>query len=398
MIVAELALTALWKDRFFLLANTAIMVGVLVPLLVLLGVKNGVYSALIGELMADPATLQIDTAGNASFSDADIDPLRQWPEIAFLTPKIRGQFDYMNVRAKDGPRIRPALIVPSGTGDPTLPEGALIAAGKVAVSAQLARQLDLETGAELQLISQAENRPRQLVLPATVSAVLPDEAAAGAVILAPFETLDLIEAFYESYALPDHGITHGRDLTERVPAYEGIRVYARDLDGLAELQSRIETELSIRTTARTRDVEALLGLGRNLNLAMSLTAALATIGLGAALVLAFWSDVARKRGVLATIALLGVPSLQLALFPVVQALATAMLSLVLAFAATAMVGPLARRLFGQGLPEDAALLIIAPVQAAFIALAVLALTACAAAVAAWSVQRLDPAVVLRDMP
>ena len=102
MLILWLAWRDLMFDRFFLLANTAIMVGILVPLLVLFGVKNGVYNALIGEMLADPANLQIDTAGNASFSEADIAPLRDWPEVAFVTPKVRGQFDFVNVRAPWG--------------------------------------------------------------------------------------------------------------------------------------------------------------------------------------------------------------------------------------------------------------------------------------------------------
>ena len=91
MLILSLAWRALLRDRFFLLCNVAVMVGILVPLLVLLGVKNGVYQALVGEMLADPANLQIDTAGNATLTEGEIAPLRGWPEIAFLTPKVRGQ-------------------------------------------------------------------------------------------------------------------------------------------------------------------------------------------------------------------------------------------------------------------------------------------------------------------
>ncbi|WP_424986234.1 hypothetical protein [Microbulbifer sp. S227A] len=396
MLIARLAWRDLMRDRFFLFCNVAIMVGILVPLLVLLGVKNGVYSALIGEMMADPATLQIDTQGNAALVDGDLAPLREWPEIAFMTPKVRSQFDFMNVRAKGGRRMRPALVVPSGAGDPTLPEGAEISGNAVAVSAQLAAQLELQTGSALQLISQAEGRPRQLVLSATVAAVLPEGAVSGRAVLAPFHMLDLIEAFYDSYSLPEHGITGTRDLTERVPSYEGVRVYARTLADVAGLQARIERQLSIGTTARTREIESLLGLGRKLNLALGLTAALAALGLGAALVLGFWSDVSRKRVVLAGIALLGVPGHVLALFPVVQALITSVAGLAVSFLLYLGAGRIAAAMFGQGLPGGAALTVIPPGQGVAICAGVLVLVLGAAAVAAWSAQRLDPASVLRE--
>ena len=396
MLIVQLAWRDLLRDRFFLLCNVAVMVGILVPLLVLFGVKNGVYQALIGEMLANPANLQIDTAGNATLSEAEIAPLRDWPEIAFMTPKIRAQFDYINVRATEGRRMRAALLIPTGAGDPTLPSGAELAEGAVAISAQLAAQLDLAPGADLQLITQAEGRPRQLVLPARVGLVLPEGAAAGRAVLAPHAVLDLVEAFYDSYSLPEHGIDGTRPLEDRVTAYEGVRVYARRLEDLASLQARIESQLGLGTTAHTREVESLLGLGRKLNLALAGTAVLAAVGLGAALVLGFWSEVARKRLVLAGIALLGVPGRQLALFPVVQALITAALGLVLSFALYALAGRGAQAVFGQGLPGGAPLAVISPAQAAAISAVVLVLVLAAAAAAAWSAQRLDPATVLRE--
>lgn len=396
MLIIWLAWRDLLLERFFLLANTAIMVGILVPLLMLFGVKNGIYSALIGEMLADPANLQIDTAGNASFSDADIAPLRDWPEIAFVTPKVRGQFDFVNTRALDGRRIRPALMIPSGLGDPSLPAGLALSMGEVAISAQLAAQLDLKPGNRMQIITQAEDRPRQLVLDATVVAVLAPRAVQGRAVLAPFAMLELIESFYDSYSLPAYGITGTRDLSTRVAAYEGVRLFARRLEDLAGLQTRIEAQLGISTSARTRDVEALLGLGRKLDLALGLTAALAALGLGGALVLGFWSDVARKKTVLAGIALLGVPGRELALFPVVQALITAVLGLAVSFVLYGVAGRVAKTMFGQGLPEGAALAIISPAQAAAICIGVLGLVIVAAALAGWSAQRLDPARVLRE--
>lgn len=396
MLIATLAWRDLMRDRFFLYCNIAVMVGILVPLLVLFGVKNGVYSALVGDMLADPASRQIDTAGNVTLSDSDLAPLRDWPEIVFLTPKVRGQFDLMNVRVPGGRRIRQALIIPSGRGDPTLPPGLDLNGEDVAVSAQLAAQLELAPGSQLQLISQAEGRPRQLVLEAQVQAVLPDRATAGAAVLVPFGRLDLIEAFYDSYALPEYGIDGSRDLADRPVVYSGVRVYARSLDDLAPLQARIERQLGLATTARTREVAALLGLGRKLDLAMALTTLLAVLGLGGALVLAFWSDVARKRQVLAAIALLGVPGRRLALFPLVQALVTALIALILSFVLYGLAGRVAGLLFGQGLAQGAALATISIAQALLICAGVLALVLGSAGFAAWSVQRLDPARVLRE--
>ena len=396
MLILRLALRDLLRDRFFLLCNMAVMVGVLVPLLVLFGVKNGVYSALIGDMLADPANLQIDTSGNATLTPEDLEPLKDIPGIAFLTPRVRSQFDYVNVRQPDGRRLRQALLIPTGQGDPTLPEGATLAEDEVAVSAQLADQLDLPQGAELQLITQAEDRPKQLVLPVSVGLILPATRASGRAVLAPFEMLETVEAFYDSYSLPDYGIEATKDLADRAQTYAGVRLYVSRLEDLATVQTAVEDTLGIGTTANTREVASLLGLGQKLNLALAGTAILAATGLSAALVLGFWTEVARKRTTLAGLALLGVPAGRIALFPVVQAAVTAAGGLVLSFALYLVAARAADHLFGGGLPGGAALAILSPAQVLAVSLAVMALVLCAAGAAAWSALRLDPASILRE--
>lgn len=398
MLIVTLALRDLMRDRFFLLCNVAVLAGVLVPLLVLFGVKNGVYQALIGQMMANPATLQIDTQGNADLSEAQIAPLRSWPEVAFLTPRTRSQFDYVNVFRPGGGAgaLREALLLPTGAGDPNLPEGMVLGADEIGLSALLARQMQLEPGDSVELVTQAENRPRQLRLAVTVRLILPETVTGGRAVLAPFETLDTVEAFYDAYALPQHGITEGKPLADRTPRFEGVRLYARSLEDLAGLQGRVETTLGLATSARTREVASLLGLGRNLDLALGLTSVLASIGLTAAMVFGFWSDVMRKRSTLAALAMLGLPARVLALFPLLQAVLTAAIGLALSFGLYAGAADVAGRLFGAGLPGDAPVAVIGPFQATLIVCGVLGLVIASSAASAWAALRVDPARVLRE--
>ena len=106
MLVASLALRELLRDRVGLICNVAVIAGVVVPLLLLFGVKNGVYDALIGRLLSNPATLQIDTAGNNAFTEADLAELRGWPETGFATLKTRSLFDYVNLRSVEARQTR----------------------------------------------------------------------------------------------------------------------------------------------------------------------------------------------------------------------------------------------------------------------------------------------------
>lgn len=395
-LVFDLALRDLIRERTHLICNIAVLAGVLVPLLVVFGVKNGVFDALIGRLLNNPATLRIETTGNSAFTAADIQEVAGWAETGFVVAKTRSVFDFVNVRLDGAVEKRDAILVPSGTGDPTLPEGLALDPKHVAITANLARQLGIERGDAIQIFTQAEDRPRQLMLPLQVAAILPDARAAGRSIFAPIEILDLVEAFYDEYALPDHGITAGRDLASRSPEFEGMRIFARDIYSLAELQSRVESRFSVKTEARTAEVSGVLGLGRNLNIALLLTAGVASLGLAAALVFGFWGEIARKRQTLASLALLGIGADRLWLFPMVQALISGLAGLVVSFAIFLLAGLVAEQLFDSGLTAGGGLVSLSFLQVTVVSVLVLIFVAATAYFAARAAARVDPAEVLRE--
>ncbi len=395
MLILRLALKDLFFQKVHLICNIAVLAGVLVPLLVLFGVKNGVYNALIGDLLSNPRSVQIDTTGNSEFTRADADTVRGWEEAGFVTLKTRSQFDFVNVRLEGGRQKRDAILIPSGAGDPNLPDGVVLEAGTVAVSAQLARQLEISAGDKIDVITQAEDRPRQLRVALDVVAVLPQQATSGRAILAQLEVLDLVEAFYDAYALPDYGIEQGKPLSERAPVFEGMRVYAKRLEDLAPLQTRIESAFGISTEARTAEVQGVLNLGRNLNLALLLTASVASLGLAAALIFGFWGEVQRKRQVLASLALMGLGGQRLWLFPLIQALVSGGLALLVSFGLLGIASLAAERMFETGLAAGG-LVQITGGQVLSIVLLVTLFVAASSLFAARAALRIEPATVLRE--
>lgn len=395
ILTMRLALRDLFFAKTYLICNVAVLAGVLVPLMVLFGVKNGVYDALVGQLMSNPRSLQIDTAGNASFSVTDAETVRQFEGAGFVTLKTRSQFDFVNVRLSGGRQKRDAILVPSGAGDPNLPDNVSLVNGSAAVSAQLAEQLGITPGDTIDVITQAEDRPRQMRIPLTVAMVLPESGVRGRAVLADIAVLDVVEAFYDAYALPEYGITQGKPLSSRTPDFEGLRVYAASLEELAPLQNRIETAFGIGTEARTAEVETVLRLGRNLNLALLLTATVASLGLAAALIFGFWGDVQRKRQLLAVLSLMGLGGRWLWLYPVVQALVCAVIALGVSFGLLIVAGWAAEAMFDTGLAAGA-LVRISGGQVAAIILCVIGFVVAASMFAARAALRTDPATVLRE--
>jgi putative ABC transport system permease protein len=392
-LVVWLAVRDMARDWVHVVCNVAVIAGVIVPLLVLYGVKNGVTATLVDGLRANPATLQIDTAGNGAFTRADLAEVHGWPETGFATLKTRSTFDLVNVRAEAGGGLEDAVLTPTGAGDPALPEGTRLAAGEVAVSAALADRLGVGAGDGVLLVSQAPDRPRQLALPRRVAAMIPADRLGGRAVLADLETLVLFEAFYDGYALPDHGIAAGPMLSGRPESFAGLRVFARDLHLLAPLQARLEARFGVATQSDVQGVASVLALSRNLTLALALTTAVAAFGLAATLVFGFWGEVVRKRHGLAGLALVGLSPGRIAMIPVVQAVVTAVLGLVVSFALLAVAARVAAAMFAAG---GGGIVAISAAEGAVIALAVVVFVVLTSAAAARRAARVDPAIVLRE--
>ena len=131
-------------------------------------------------------------------------------------------------------------------------------------------------------------------------------------------------------------------------------------------------------------------------MALALTATVALAGLAAALIFGFWAEVARKRQMIAHLGLLGISQRHVSLFPVIQALVTAILGLVVSFLLFAIAAAVAESLFDTGLTEEGGLVVIGWGQTVVISVGVLLFVTLASLVAAQSAQRTDPATVLRE--
>ena len=393
-----LAWRDLWHDRFFLICNAAVLVGVVVPLMVLYGTKNGVTQALLEDLMSNPTVLQIDTLGNKSFTPDQLHEIATWPEVAFVAPRARNAFDSVNLRRDGGRTIIAATLLPSGAGDPNLPPELDLPVGTVALSELAAGRLEATVGDTLDIVGQIEagQRPGNLRVQAVVTHIVPSSRIDGASVLGPFELVDAFEALYEGYSVPQFGLELGLPADTRVAAFEGVRVFARDLLDVVPLETRLGATLDVATRGSSADIAALFGLSRNLTLVLGITAALAAIGLGAALMTGSYANVVRKRLGLASLSMLGVPGRALAAIPVIQALLTALLGLFVAFPSFWLGAALIDTLFGQSLPGESPVAFLRPVEAMALFIGVLALSAVAAALASRSATKIDPASVLRE--
>jgi len=397
MMILRLAIADLWHSRILALCNIAAVIGIVAPLAVLAGIQPGVVDALISDLKSHPDILRVSVAGDHGFTAQDVDEVRGWAETGFVVPSSRAIARRLLVQTEGGGMVRRATLVPTGPGEPLLPDGPEIKGAAVAASDGLARRLDLSPGDNLQgIASRGQAGDASLVVPLSVAAVLPPGILQGEAVLMAPALMEDIEAFYDGYMLSHHAVFEGRPLSERLPLSESLRLYAADLVSVAALERQVEGRFGIEAVSRAAEVTATLELERRLGLALALIVGTATLGLLAALTASFWGMTRARRPTLATLALIGVPPARLAWYPVWIALATALLGLASTAVIAVAAAVAAEHLFGGRLPADASFLLPGAEAVQGVAIVLGAATA-SALLAAREAVRTDPSAVFRNL-
>ena len=396
MTLLRLAFADLWHDRTVAFCNIAAIIGVVAPLAILAGIKAGVVEALITDLTSRPDILNVRVAGDHGFSADEIEEVRNWQETGFVVPSSRAIARRLLVRIERGGVIRRATLIATGPGEPFLPEETRVGYGEVAASEGLSRRLGLVPGMTLQAIARRGDAGETVLdLALEVKAVLPHGSLRGEAVLMTAELMEDIEAFYDGYALPHLGIGEGRPLDARTAMAESMRLYAADLGSVATLERKLEARFGIEVSSNAAEVVAILDLERRLGLALNLIVAAATLGLLAALVASFWGMTRSRRQSLAVLAMIGMPPVRLAFYPVWVAFITALAGLLGAALLVVAGAFIADGLFGGELPGNTSFLLPAADLIKGTVL-VFGIAVVAAFVAAREASRTDPGTVFRE--
>ena len=305
MIGARLGWRSMIRERASLLFTAVAMATVLGPLLVLLGLKNGVAEAMLSTLRNDPAVLQIQFRGHASLAPEDLARIRALPGVGFATPDVSSIAADVNFMLEGQTELSRAEAWPTAAGDPVFPQGSLTPGPEeVVLTAELARRMRVAPGQRVILLRerQLESRIDMLRLPLRVVSVLPANArVSGARSFLDLATIELIQAFVDGYATAGTG---GRPLSERPQAHDRLRLYAKDLGSVAGVAYQMEN-LGYAVTSRAAEVESILRLDRNLTVLFNAIAGMSAVGY----LVSFWASLsatlARRRRELSLLRLMG---------------------------------------------------------------------------------------------
>lgn len=385
-------------DRVAVFCQALALAAVLVPLMVLLGLRAGIIGTLIARMDADPAMRLIlpEVTGANRFDAAWF---RQWsarPDVAFLLPSTRaiaGQVDL----GTDSTVLRVAWA-PTAPGDP-IAAGGILAEGmnEVSLSAEAARRLGVKPGDRLTAsVERARGgRVEPVAFPLVVRAIVPVERSPGISAYVSLPLLAAVQAYRDGHAVPAMG-WGGDEPAAEADTYPLFRLYARSIHDVAGLAADLRAS-GVTVATREGEIASTLGLDRSLRAILAVIIVVAGAGLLVSLAAGQFAALRRKRRDLAILKLCGYGPGWLAALPIGQALAVAGIGIVIALALYAAAAAAINDLFGTSLGANEAACRLSGQNLAAIIVITLA-TACLPGLAAGLVAaRVDPAEELRDV-
>jgi putative ABC transport system permease protein len=302
---------------------------VLIPLLVLFGLKYGIITNLLDPLIDNPRYREIAPIGSGNYAPDWFERMRAREDIAFVVPRTRSLAASIRLRAVDSDvgRIIDVELIPSDDDDPLLDAstGAANGFSDVVLASTAAEKLSVGVGDRLEgIVARTRNdRQESERLPLTIVGIAPVTAFARDGLFVSTELIAAVEDFLDGRAVPRLG-WEGAEPRTQDRAFASFRLYASTINDVAELRRELNDEgIEVRTSAA--DIELVERLDRNLSVVYWIIALIAVGGYCISFATSVWANVDRKRREFSVLRLTGFRTREIVWFPLLQAQFTAAL-------------------------------------------------------------------------
>jgi putative ABC transport system permease protein len=316
LLVAYLAARDLLHERRLTICSCVGLAAVLVPLVMLWGLKNGIVEGLRADLIENPRARTVANLTNRRFDPAFLSQLANRPDVAFVAPRLRTLNNEARFERIDKPQSpRRAELLATGAGDPLLGRIAPPGPGEIVATASLAERLGLAEGSKVTMkVFRSQNRD-VLALPLVVKGVAPVSSIGRDAVFADLRLLVLVDDFLED-KVPPTATPADVNLADR--AFAGFRAHARKLEDVLSLESFFRgRDLDVETHAA--EIAGLLKLDKSLTTLFTALASLGALGYFASLGVGLYANVERKQSELSLLRLIGLRRGALVRLPILQA-------------------------------------------------------------------------------
>jgi len=375
------------------------LAAVLIPLLVLFGLRYGIITNLLDPLIENPRYREISPVTSGRFTPEWFDTMRARDDVEFVVPRTRSLAATIRLRVPDSAvgRIVDVELIPSGPGDPVLAENLEPPKGygRVLLSTTVAERLGATAGTRVEgIVSRTrQGEVETKLLPLDVAGITPPAAFGRDGMFVSPELLVAIEDFLDGRAVPDLE-WDGTEPRSADRAFAGFRMYARGLDDVATLRAELLSQnVDVRTSIA--DISLVQTLDRNLGIVYWIIATMAIAGYCLSFATSVWANVDRKRREFSVLRLTGFRTRDIVWFPILQAAFTAVLAWLLACIAYFIVQGILNGLFAESIGGGEPVCRIRAWHLALALLLTLAASSVAAAAGGRRVAQLEPSLGLR---
>jgi len=308
------------------------LASVLAPLMILFGLKFGVVSSMVVQLVENPINREIRPIGSGHYDSQWFDRFRDFDEVEFVIPKTRALAATIQLKSETAKRILTTELLATAEGDPLLARLSKTPSDKfqIILSQGSAEKLNVQRNDRIDasLARQFQGKRERVHLDLNVIEIADAAVVSRNVAFVHLDLLLATEQFKDGRAVPDLG-WEGNELDESSRSYPSFRLYARSIYDVEYLVRILENE-GVQVRANTAEISTVQSIDRNLSIVFWIIACVGAAGFSFSLGASLWANVDRKRKDLSVLRLLGFKSGKIVLFPVLQAVYTAVLGWLLA--------------------------------------------------------------------
>jgi putative ABC transport system permease protein len=301
-------------------------------MMILFGLKFGIVSSMIYELVENPVNREIRPIGSGRYDQQWIDGYRDRDDVEFIIPKTRTLAASIQLRSDTAKRIISTELMATAEGDPLLrnlsntPQNLF----QIILSQGAAKKLNLVRGNQVDasLARQFRGKRERVHLSLKVIDIADASVTSRSIAFVHLDLLLATEYFKDGKSVPGLGWS-GNSANEVSRKYPSFRMYARSIYDVENLVQSLEDQ-SVRVKAKAAEIATMQSIERNLTIIFWIVACVGATGFAFSLGASLWANVDRKKKELSILRLLGFNTSRIVLFPVMQSLYTAVLGWLLA--------------------------------------------------------------------
>lgn len=308
------------------------LAAVLAPMMILFGLKFGIVSSMVYELVENPANREFRPIGSGRYDQQWIDSYRARADVEFIVPKTRALAASIQLKSDTAKRILSTELMATAAQDPLLARLSSTPQNiyQIVLSQSAAKKLKVGKGdrVDASLARQFRGKRERVHLNLEVINIASVSVVSRSVAFVHLDLLLATEQFKDGRSVPELGWS-GDAVNEGSRSYPSFRMYARSIYDVENLVRDLEDQ-GVRVKAKVAEILTVQSIDRNLSIIFWIIACVGAAGFAFSLGASLWANVDRKKKDLSVLRLVGFKSGRIVMFPVMQSFYTATLGWLLA--------------------------------------------------------------------